>query len=196
MVAQRRYLHLNIQRILKILTIGQKGLRPFHTWSFGTINIRTGKEKDEGAKIYAVAKEVARAELLFCCLQEVRYRNSGSKLISLDSGEKFEFHWCGQKQRRDAGVGIMIRIHPNIKINSPEFLNHRVMAINLKMCGFNIRVVIAYSPTNCDGTEYQKEAFYRLLRKASRKNQQHQKLIVAGDFNAETELATAAMTVS
>ena len=87
----------------------------FRTWSFGTIKIRTGKEKDEGAKTYAVAKEkdegaktyavakeIARAGLTFCCLQEIRYRNTGNKLIRLNTGEEFEFHWCGQKRRRDA----------------------------------------------------------------------------------------------
>ena len=39
--------------------------------SFGRINIRSGKEKDEGAKIYSVAKEVSNVGLLFYCLQEV-----------------------------------------------------------------------------------------------------------------------------
>ena len=72
-------------------------MQSFETWSFGTINIRLGKEKEEGAKIYRVAKEANRAGLLFCCLQEVRYHNSGSKLIKLDTGESFEFHWCGHK---------------------------------------------------------------------------------------------------
>ena len=161
----------------------------FRTWGFGTINIRTGKEKDEGAKIYAVAKEIARAGLTFCCLQEVRYRNTGNKLIRLDTGEEFKFHWCGQKRRRDAGVGIMIKVHRDIEINTPDVLDPRLMAINLKVHGFNIRVVNGYSPTNCDGSEYQKETFYRLLTKSSIKDQKHQKVIVTGDFNAETGLA-------
>ena len=47
--------------------------------SFGTINIRSGKKKDESAKIYFVTKEVMKAGLRFCCLQEVKYRNSGEK---------------------------------------------------------------------------------------------------------------------
>ena len=46
-------------------------------WNFGTINIRTGNEKDEGYKLYSIANEVAKANLSFCCLQEVRYRNHG-----------------------------------------------------------------------------------------------------------------------
>ena len=161
----------------------------FKTWKFGTINIRSGKEKDEGAKLYAITKEVSRAGLLFCCLQEVRYRNIGSKLITLDSGEKFEFHWCGQKRRRDAGVGMLIKVHPDIAINHPDVLDPRVMAINLKIHGFNVRIITAYSPTNSDGSEYQKESFFRTLNKACIKDQKHQKLIVAGDFNAETGLA-------
>ena len=28
----------------------------FKSWCFGTINIRSGKEKDEGAKIYSITK--------------------------------------------------------------------------------------------------------------------------------------------
>ena len=35
-----------------------------HNWKYGTINIRTGKEADGGAKIYAVAKQVAQANLV------------------------------------------------------------------------------------------------------------------------------------
>ena len=51
----------------------------FHDWSFGTVNIRSGKERDEGAKIYTVVEAINEAKLSFCCLQEVKYRNSGKK---------------------------------------------------------------------------------------------------------------------
>ena len=61
----------------------------------------------------------------------------------------------------------MIKVHRDIEINTPDVLDPRVMAINLKVHGFNIRVVNGYSPTNCDGSEYQKETFYRLLTKSS-----------------------------
>jgi hypothetical protein len=40
----------------------------FERWKFGTVNIRSGKEKDEGAKIYSVTKQAAQAGLLFCYL--------------------------------------------------------------------------------------------------------------------------------
>ena len=72
--------------------------KSFKTWKFGTINIRSGKEKDEGSKIYCIAKQVAKLNLTFCCLQEVKYRGIGSKLIVLDSGEKYQYFWCGMKK--------------------------------------------------------------------------------------------------
>ena len=163
--------------------------RQFQTWSFGTINIRSGKEKSEGAKIYMVAKEAAAAGLTFCCLQEVKYLNFGKKLVRLDTGESFEFHWCGKRKRREAGVGFLIRVDPKISIKDPDIRGPRIMAIDLNVYGFNIRVVNAYAPTNSDGSENEKNTFYKQLRKACKKEEKHQKLIVAGDFNANTSIA-------
>ena len=46
----------NLTQIMEI-----KCIKNDHKWHFGTINIRSGKEKDEGAKIYTIAKELSRA---------------------------------------------------------------------------------------------------------------------------------------
>ena len=162
---------------------------PFHLWNLGTINIRSGKETGEGSKIYMVAKEAARANLVICCLQEVKYRNSGEKLISLDSGEKYTFLWYGHKKRREAGVGILIRQCPEVTFDQPDFANPRLMALNIQIRGFKIRMVNVYSPTNCDGSETEKDAFYRLLKKSCDKQDKHQKLVVLGDFNATTAVS-------
>ena len=51
----------------------------FVRWKFGTVNIRTGQEKSSKATLYMIRKEVARTNLQFCCLQEVRYRNTVRK---------------------------------------------------------------------------------------------------------------------
>ena len=83
----------------------------FKKWKCGNINIRSGKERDEGAKIYSITKEIPKFELSFCCLNEIKYRNSGGKLIQLDNGEKYEFLWCWTKNRRTADVGIIIRLN-------------------------------------------------------------------------------------
>ena len=81
----------------------------FYPWKFGTINIRTGNEKDDGHKMYCIAKEAAKAKLQVCCLQEVRYRNIDSKVIALNNDESYTFFWSEQKKRRNAGVGILIK---------------------------------------------------------------------------------------
>ena len=170
----------------------KKNTKKFHQyceWSFGSLNIRTGKENDDGAKIYSVAKEMSKTGLQFLLLQEVRWKGVDSKLIELDIGEKYEFHWSGYKRKREAGVGILIRIDNFTEIEAPDFNTPRIMGINLKIHGFNLRVVNVYSPTDCDGTDEQKNKFYFDLKKASKKQQKHQKLIIAGDFNATTDVA-------
>ena len=160
-----------------------------HPWKFGTINIRTGNEKDEGFKMYSIAKEAAKANLSFCCLQEVRYRNSGSKVITLNTGESYVFFWGGPKKRRDGGVGILIKQCRDIIIEDPDIQEPRIMAMNVIIKGFRIRIVIIYSHTNCDGSDSQKDILYRSLKKACVKHHKHQKIIVCGDFNATTAVA-------
>ena len=69
----------------------------YKTWEFGTVNIRSGKEKIEGARMYMVAKEIERQHILFCAIQEVKHRNAGNKMIHLDTGAKYRFIWCGKR---------------------------------------------------------------------------------------------------
>ena len=171
------------------MNINKKGYQNFREWRLGTINIRSGKEKDQGAKIYTIAKEINRNGLSFCCLQEVKYLNTGRKLITLDTGEKFEFHWCGKKKRREAGVGMLIKVDPEIEISDPDIQDARVMGIDLKIYGFNLRVVNAYSPTETGGSTNVKDCFYRTVNKACARKEKNQKLLVIGDFNAKTSLA-------
>lgn len=160
----------------------------FKKWKCGNINIRSGKERDEGAKLYSITKEISKAGLSFCCLQEIKYRNSGRKLIQLDNGEKYEFLWCGTKKRRTAGVGIIIRVDKEIEIKDPDICDPRLMAIDLKIFGFNLRIINAYAPTEISSDSL-KDNFYRILRKASVKREKHQKIIIMGDFNAKTSIA-------
>ena len=178
-----------IRKTKKNLKRKHKKFSQYKRWSFGTLNIRTGKENDCGAKIYTIAKEMSKYGMKFLLLQEVRWRGTGSKIIEIDSGEKYEFHWSGYKQKREAGVGILIKIDPDIEITNPDFNEPRVMGISLKVHGFNLRIVNVYSPTDCDGTDEQKRKFYSDVKKASKTIDKHQKLLIAGDFNASTGVA-------
>ena len=139
--------------------------------------------------MYIIAKEMDKAGLTFCCLQEVRHRGKNKKVIELNNGNQFVFMWCGKKKKREAGVGFLIKIGHGIDYSEPDICSPRVLAIDMKIHGFKIRMVNVYSPTNSDGSQNQKDEFYRLVRKACIKNNKHQKLIVAGDFNAQTSVA-------
>ena len=161
----------------------------YYPWKFGTLNIRSGKEKDEGFKLYSIAKEAAKANLSFCCIQEVKYLNSGSKVITLDTGDSYVFIWSGQKKRRNAGVGVLIKQCKDIKYDDPDVLDARMIALNLEIKGFNIRLISVYAHTNCDGNDSQKDAFYRSLKKACIKQHKHQKILICGDFNATTSVS-------
>ena len=139
--------------------------------------------------MYTVAKEIDKLDISFCCIQEVRHRNTGRKVISLPNGHKYAFLWCGNRKRRDAGVGFLIKVDPKIKFDEVEINNPRVIAINVNIYGFKLRVVNGYAPTNIDGTENQKTDFYRLLSKACKQTSKNHKLIISGDFNAETAVS-------
>jgi exonuclease III len=123
--------------------------------------------------MYSIAKEAAKAKLQVCCLQEVRYRNIGSKVTVLNNDESYTFFWSGQKKHRNAGVGILIKKNKDITFEESDIRDPRVLAMNIQVKGFRIRLVNDYSPTNCDGSESQKDAFYRLVKKASDKQHKH-----------------------
>ena len=138
----------------------------FNDWKWGSINIRSGKEKSGGAKMYAVAKEIDRLGITICCLQEVRYRNNDKRTISLPSGAEYDFKWSGPKRRRDNGVGFLVKVDRNIVAAEPDTQDPRIIAMKINVYGFKIRLVNAYSPTNTDGSSSQKDDFCRKVRKA------------------------------
>ena len=70
------------------------------------------------------------------------------------------------KKRRDGGVGILVKVDKNISADDPDVNEQGVMALNMTINGFKLWLVNGYAPTDCDGTENQKNEFYRTLRKA------------------------------
>ena len=69
--------------------------------------------KDDRAKIYSTVYYLRS----FFLLQEVCLIDTGSKLLHLDAGDKYEFYWCGYKKKGEAGAGILIKVDKNIEIN-------------------------------------------------------------------------------
>jgi len=59
-------------------------------------------------KIHSIAKELAKTNIAFCCLQEVRWRDVGAKVVKINTDEMFEFPWVGYKKKRQTGVGMLL----------------------------------------------------------------------------------------
>ena len=78
-------------------------------------------------------------------------------MIRLKDGKEYIFIWCGMKRRRDSGVGFLIKKDPNIIISYPDDNTPRVIAMNIIVYGFKLRVVNVYSPMNIDDSEQNKE---------------------------------------
>lgn len=104
-------------------------------------------------------------------------------MITLDSGENYEFHRCEMKKRREAWVGFLIQIDPNTLVSKADVPDPRIIASNLNIHGFNIRLVNVYSPAESDSGN-KKDSFYRLLNKTYQKQEKYEKVIVVDDFNA------------
>lgn len=87
-------------------------------------------------------------------------------MITLDSGENHEFHRCRMKKCRESGVAFLIRVDPNIIVNEKSVSDPRIIAMNLEIRRFNVRLVNVYSTTESDSSENKKNSFYMLLNKA------------------------------
>ena len=85
----------------------------------GSINIRTGNEKSEGAKMYAITKEVARAGRYFCLLQEVHYRNNRCRRIHLTREMNTTSFGAVQSEGE-------MEVDNNIVYSQPDYQNIRI----------------------------------------------------------------------
>ena len=98
-------------------------MKNFHQWRIGTINIHTGKEDE---KLNKTIKEIHKANLSICCMQEVRRINTGSGLINTGN-QNYEIYWYGISQKRIHGVGIAIKIDKKIIIEEIKKVNVRII---------------------------------------------------------------------
>ena len=79
-----------------------------------------------------------------------------------------------QRKKRLGGVGVLIKNCKEINFDDPDISETRMIAMNININGFKLRFINSYSPTDCDGSDSQKDAFYRSLKKACIKANKHQ----------------------
>lgn len=144
--------------------------------------------------MYSVVREIDRAGLSICCVQELRYHATGSELITTDTGVEYELHWSGYERKSEAGVGIVIRRDPGIKVVDVHFpppgVKARMIAASLDVRGFSVKVISCYAPTDAKNTpDSARDLFYRELSRFTVSENKNQQLMCLGDYNATTGLS-------
>ena len=152
----------------------------YHNWKIGTINVRTGKDDD---KLERIVKEIDKAGLIVCGLQEVRRLNKGSAIIKTETSKEYEIYWSGQQMKRHHGVGIVIKNDPNIDVLDIIPVNPRLIVADVNVYGCCLRIINCYAPTE-ESTLSMKNAFYCQLKKQFQITDKKRKMICIGDFNA------------
>lgn len=74
-------------------------------------------------------------------------------MITFDSGEKYEFHWCGMKKRKEAGAEFLMPVDSNIAVNETNVSDPYIIATNPKIHEFNNRLMNVYSLAESDSSE-------------------------------------------
>lgn len=157
--------------------------KSFCKWKVGTVNIRTGKDDQ---KLEQVVHEIDKAGLTICGLQEVRRLKTGSALIPVEvdnNTTKYEVYWSGNLLKRQHGVGVVVKVDPNIEITQVNPVNSRIIVLDTRVYGCSLRIICCYAPTE-ESTVTAKNSFYNDLNKQFLSMTNKQKVICLGDFNA------------
>ena len=121
-----------------------------HKWKFGTINVRTGRED---SKLNNIIKEIDKANLSICAIQELRRLSTGSACISSTLNGKttdYEIYWKGHTSKRIHGVGIAVKVDPRIDITNVNYVSARIISMEVTFYGCSLKIVNAYAPTEDD----------------------------------------------
>ena len=128
----------------------------YYKWRIGAVNIRTGKDDE---KLERVINEINKAGLIICGLQEVRRLNNGSALIKSDTRNQYEVYWSGNQTKRQHGVGLVIKVDPNIDIVEVTPVNSRLIVLDVNIYGCCLRIINCYAPSE-ESTISAKNSFY------------------------------------
>ena len=149
--------------------------KQFYDWKVGQINVQSCSDDH---RIHFALQECVRANLDIICFQEVRLLKSGSI-----EHAGYTFFWKGLNRLRRHGVGIAIRKNSNIIVEGIIYSSARAIAADISVKGCKIRMISCYAPT-LNSPQSTKQSFYKELSKLS-KLENHRKLLIMGDFNAE-----------
>ena len=124
-------------------------------------------------KVGEISKTLKRRCVDICCLQEVRWKGQGAKMIA----NGFKFLWSGGcKAEND--VGVIAANWLTGKVVAVERFNDRVMKVNIVIGDVVWEVVSCYCP-QAGRSVNEREEFYELMDKVVTS----EKVLEGGDFN-------------
>ena len=121
-----------------------------------------------------ISETLKRCCVDICCLQEVRWKGQGAKMI----GNGFKFLWSGgRKAENNVGVIVVNWLMGKVVVGVERF-NDRVMKVNIIIGDVVWEVVSCYCP-QAGRSVNEKEEFYELMDKVVTS----EKVLVGGDFD-------------
>ena len=149
----------------------------------GAWNVRTLNDSDsdlslQGKGIHLV-RELERYGIDICCLSEVKWLGHGHADL-----KDWSLAFSGSTSIRQRGVGVLLSPQLKASLIDTYFISDRLMSCVLRLGKIKLHVVAVYAPTE-DKSEVEKENFYAALQAYADSVPWRDKLIIAGDFNAQ-----------
>ena len=135
-----------------------------------------------------VVETISRRNIDICCLQEVRWRGAGTRLIT-GKDTQYKLFWVGNKEG-SSGVGVLIAEKWIDKVIHLNRVNDRLMLIKILIGKQLLTVVSAYAPQQALSDEA-KESFYADLVLHTSKIDDKELIILGGDLNGHVGKTTS-----
>ena len=142
-----------------------------------TYNVRTLLKP---GRFYQLTEGCFKHNLDMIAVQEHRW--NAQEEISAFNSEHYQFLYSAASERRQGGVGILVRNKLVHCIIQRKKISSRILSVTLN-CNPKVTVVAAYAPTE-DALSEAKEEFYTDLSEYLLTVPSHNFLAVLGDFNA------------
>lgn len=140
-----------------------------------TVNVGTlvGRKRE-------VVEMLARRRVDVCCVQEVRYKNSGTTVVGTDQ-ERYKLWYSGNRERTN-GVGIFVKQDLVDSVIEVERYTDRIIKVEMVLGKVVYHIFSVYAP-QVGRTAQEKQEFWERLEDEVAKVPDTEGLIVGGDMN-------------
>jgi len=143
----------------------------FGSWNIGSM---TGRSEE-------VAEVMGRRRIDICCLQETRWKGSGTRMIGRDR-VKYKFFWQGGGDGT-GGAGVLVAEGLVENVVEVKRRSDRIVQVKVVVGKEVVNVVSAYAPQTGRG-EDEKEEFWRMMEEVVAVVGDAERLVIGGDMNA------------